>query len=270
MELLEIGEARLAYWDAGTGTPLLFIHGVGNSGGIWAADLAPLAADCRLVVYDRRGYGASSPSPRDWSAHGRDAVALIETLRAAPALIVGYSGGSMIALDVALRRPDLVAGIVLLDPAFNLSRCLTPGLVARLASVKLLRRVQGDAPAAAHWLRYVSSYATGGSAFDARLSSERRARLLANAPGIFDDMASGAGSVDERRLDEVRAPVTLVDAKLSPRYLRRSADRLARLLPRAERVTLDRSGHWVGVDARDELLDLLRLALGKSSRAAPG
>lgn len=269
MDLLTIGEARLAYWDAGAGAPLVFIHGVGNSGGLWADDLAPLAADCRVVVYDRRGYGASSSSPRDWTAHVRDAVALIEALRAAPALLVGYSGGSMIALDLALQRPDLVAGIVLLDPAFNLSRCLTIDLVARLASVKLLRRVRGDESAAAHWLRYVSSYATGGSAFETRLSPERRARLLANAPGIFDDMASGAGAVDERRLGEVRAPVTLVDATLSPPFLRRSAGRLARLLPRAERVTLARSGHWVGVDARDELLDVLRTALRKTSHATP-
>ena len=163
---LELDGVRLAYREEGDGQPLVFVHGVGTSGELWARDLAPLARDCRLIVYDRRGYGASSESPHDWRAHREDAVALIDALRAAPAVLVGYSGGSIIALDLALERPDLVTSLVLLDPAFNLKRCLTPGFVSALASAQLLRRVRGERRGAEHWMRYVASYSTGGSAFD--------------------------------------------------------------------------------------------------------
>jgi 3-oxoadipate enol-lactonase len=83
----------------------VFVHGVGTPGELWARDLASLARDCRLIVYDRRGYGVSSESPRDWQAHREDAIALIDALGAAPAVLVGYSGGSIIAVDVALKRP---------------------------------------------------------------------------------------------------------------------------------------------------------------------
>jgi 3-oxoadipate enol-lactonase len=107
VDTLELDGARLAYWEVGSGQPVVFVHGVGTSGELWARDLAALAEDCRLIVYDRRGYGASSESPRDWRAHRDDAIALIDALRAAPAVLVGYSGGSIIALDLTLRRPDM-------------------------------------------------------------------------------------------------------------------------------------------------------------------
>lgn len=257
MRMVRVGESELEVWDRGAGPSLLFIHGVATSGQTWAADLAELAADFRVIVYNRRGYGASSSSPRSWGAHADDAVALIETLNAAPVAAIGYSGGAMIAVDVALERPDLVARLVLVDPAFNLRRCLTPGLVGTLAAVKLLRRLRGDRAAAERWLRYVSSYSTGGSGFEAAPEA-RREQLFANAAGIFADLDSGGGMIDESRLGGIGAPVTILDAGLSPPFLRRSSRRLQQMLPRARKVTLERSGHWVGLDAREDLLTILR------------
>jgi pimeloyl-ACP methyl ester carboxylesterase len=257
MRIASIGDSQLEVWDRGTGPSLLFIHGVATSGQTWAADLAELAADFRLIVYNRRGYGASSSSPRNWGAHAEDTVALIEKLNAAPVILIGYSGGALIAVAVALKRPDLIARLLLLDPAFNLNRCLTPGLVRTLAAVKLLRWLRGDRAAAERWLRYVSSYSTGGAAFEAA-SEARRAQLLANSAGLFADLASGGGTIDESLLGNISVPVTIVDAGLSPPFLRRSSHRLKQLLPQARKVTLEQSGHWVALDAHEDLLRILR------------
>jgi len=216
---LQLDGVRLAYWEEGSGQPVVFIHGVGTSGELWARDLAPFAEHCRLIVYDRRGYGASSESPRDWRGHRDDAIALIDALRASPAVVVGYSGGSIIASDLTLERPDMVTSLVLLDPAFNLRRCLN------------------KAPA------------------------ERRERLLQNSAAIFDDFASGGGEhVDESRLAGIDVPVTIIEAGLSPAFLRRSCERLKGLMPQARTVTLPNSGHHVGFDAADELITILREA----------
>ena len=258
METLELDGVRLTYSDEGSGPPLVFVHGVGTSGELWAADLAPLAADHRVIVYDRRGYGGSSPSPRDWRAHRDDAIGLIEALGAAPAALVGYSGGAIVALDLALERPDLVASLVLLDPAFNVKRCITPGFIRALATAQLLRRIRGERRGAEHWLRYVASHPTGGSAFDAA-PPERREQLLRNAPAIFADMGSGGGEhVDESKLAGIDVPVTIVEAALSPGFLRRSCKRLEDLLPQARTVTIANSGHHIALDAPDELVRVLR------------
>jgi esterase len=261
LRMLELPAGRLAYWDVGNGASSLFVHGAGTSGEIWVGDLAELARDGRLIVYDRRGYGASSESPRDWRAHREDAAALIEALEAAPAQVVGYSGGSIVALDLALERPELVASLVLVDPAFNVRRCVTPGLLRALWTTRLLRRARGDRAAAEHWLRFISGYPIGGSAFD-RISPERRELLLRNAGGLFADLASvGGAHVDESHLRDLEVPVTIIEAGLSPSFLRRSARRLRRLIPQARVVMLEQSGHHVGVDARDELLATLRGAV---------
>ncbi len=259
MKIAKIADFQFEVWDAGTGIPLLFIHGIGTSGELWAANLAELTNDFRIIVYNRRGYGASSSSPRNWVAHVEDAIALIEGLNAVPCVVAGYSAGAIIALDVALRRPDLISRIVLLDPGFNLKRCLTPGFVRTVAAVKLLRWLRRDRSAVERWFRYVTSYPTGGSAYEAKASDMLREQLLARADSILDELASAAGvTLDENRLSYISLPVTIVDARLSPPFLRRSSRRLKQLLPQARNVTLENSGHWIALDARDELLKVLR------------
>jgi pimeloyl-ACP methyl ester carboxylesterase len=85
--------------------------------------------------------------------------------------------------------------------------------------------------------------------------------LLENSGAIFDDFASGGGEhVDEARFADVGVPVTIIEAALSPGFLRRSCERLKRLMPEAQTVTFANSGHHVGLDAVDELLGFLRQA----------
>jgi pimeloyl-ACP methyl ester carboxylesterase len=257
MQVIDLDGRRLAIWDRGEGTPLLFIHGVGTSGALWQSDLTDLVTDCRVIVYDRRGYGASSEPPREWDAHRDDAAALLDKLGAKPAVVVGYSAGAMIALDLALERPELVRELVLLDPAVNLKRCITPGLVGHMSAARLLNRLGRPRRGAAHWMRYVSGYPSGGSAFD-RSPVDRREALVDAAGGIFADADSGLGEVPEDRLSRLEVPMTIVDCKLSPSFLRKSRGRLRELMPQARAVTFEQSGHHVGVDAREELLGLLR------------
>ncbi len=261
MDFLEIDGHRLSYVDTGSGQPLVFVHGVGTSGELWADDLASLGRYCRLIVYDRRGYGASSASPRDWRQHRADAEALIEALDAGPAVLVGYSGGAMVALPLALERPDLVSSLVLLDPAFDLKHCRTASFVRAVLGTQVRRRLFGERRGAEHWMRYVSSYPDGGSAFD-KASPRRRAGLISNATAIFDDYASDTDDdFEDSRWASIAAPVTIIDASLSPSFLRRSCERLKRLLPQAKTVTLENSGHYVSADAREEVLALLREAV---------
>ncbi len=267
MPVLDLPNGRLAYWTDGDGPPLLFIHGVGTTGEIWFRDLQPLASSFRLIAYNRRGYGESSEAPAEWLGHRDDAIALLAKLGIEKAAVVGYSAGATVALDVALHKPELVSSLVLLDGAVNIKKCATPGMIKALLVAQLKRRFRSDRAGAEHWMRYVASYSTGGTAFD-KAPAERRETILANARGMFADGSAAKHVVDESRLASLPMPVAIIDAKLSPPFLRRSSERLRRAIPQARKITFENAGHHIVIDAREELLATLRDVLTATRDAA--
>lgn len=108
---------NLAYEDRGTGEPVVFIAGRGGPGRTWQPHQVPafLAAGYRVITFDNRGIGATE------NAQGfttqtmvADTAALIESLGAGPARIVGVSMGSYIAQELMVVRPELVSAAVLM------------------------------------------------------------------------------------------------------------------------------------------------------------
>ncbi|HEY4455153.1 MAG TPA: alpha/beta fold hydrolase [Pseudonocardiaceae bacterium] len=98
--------------------PVVLEPGLGASSVGWSGLHARLAESSRVISYDRAGLGASPPSPghRDLTALTADLAEVIATAGAGPAVLVGHSLGATIARYLAHRRPDLVAGLVLVDP----------------------------------------------------------------------------------------------------------------------------------------------------------
>lgn len=99
---------------AAAGPPTVLVHGIGGTA--WPLD----ALEGRVVTYDRRGYGGSgAPDPYTRTTateHAEDLVCLLRALDATPAVLVGADFGALAALDVVLRRPELLRGAVLVDP----------------------------------------------------------------------------------------------------------------------------------------------------------
>lgn len=107
----------LAYNARGTGEPVVFIAGQGGTGRTWDPHQVPafLAAGYRVITFDNRGIGATE------NAEGfttqtmvADTAALIESLDAAPARVVGVSMGAFIAQELMVARPELVSAAVLM------------------------------------------------------------------------------------------------------------------------------------------------------------
>jgi len=105
---------RHHYEEHGTGTPVLLLHGGLESSDSWGRQTPVLAEQHRVVLIDRRGHGrtADVAGPITYEVMRDDTIACIEALDLAGAHLVGWSDGGIIALMVAIERPDLVGRIV--------------------------------------------------------------------------------------------------------------------------------------------------------------
>ena len=111
----ELGCVR---WRGPVGAPIaIAVHGITANAWSFGTVAERLNGELSLVAVDLRGRGASSecPPPFGIRAHADDVAEVIARLGAAPVVIVGHSMGAHVALMVAERHPDAVAGIVLVD-----------------------------------------------------------------------------------------------------------------------------------------------------------
>ena len=121
--LIKHAGVSLALYDEGEGPPVVLLHGLTASHRyVVMGSRALPRAGFRAVSYDARGHGASSPAP-DPSAYTYDDLAgdldaVLDALDASRATLAGASMGAHTLLRYALERPDRVAGLVVVTPAF--------------------------------------------------------------------------------------------------------------------------------------------------------
>lgn len=255
-----IDGSRLRLIDSGSGTPVVFIHGIGASLYTWRHTLPPvLGAGYRVVAFDNRGFGFS-----DQPAHGyrntdyvRLVVALLDSLGIASAVLVGHSMGGEIAAEVALAHPDRVRGLVLIGAAgygirwpgaLRVARWPFVGAVAmtfrgRWFTERILRSTYSD-----------PARVTEGDIdqYYAPVPQKGFGRALRGVLREFRFDSLGGG-----RLARVQAP-TLILWGDSDRWISvRDGTRFARELPRSEFILIARTGHDAPEESPDEVNRLL-------------
>jgi pimeloyl-ACP methyl ester carboxylesterase len=182
----QVNGIRLYYEEHGSGAPILCIHGTSGSAVAWPEAVDKLARLGRVIVYDRRGSGRSGrPEPYERTSvaeHADDAAALLDSLAAAPAVVVGRRYGGTVATDLALRYPDRVRAFVSLEG--DAPRELAPGVAEWVDGlVECLQEVEAqsgiDAVAEA-LIREVGGEDAWGS-----LPQELRRTMTQNGPAIL-------------------------------------------------------------------------------------
>jgi len=117
------------YWrETGSGPALLLIMGLGYSSDMWHHIEAGLAAHFRLVVFDNRGIGRSSPAagPHLISTMAEDAAAVLDAVGIEQAFVLGMSMGGYIAQELVLSHPKRVKALVLACTACGGAHAVRP------------------------------------------------------------------------------------------------------------------------------------------------
>jgi 3-oxoadipate enol-lactonase len=121
------GSVALDGEQAGEGPAVVLLHGLtATRRYVVMGSRALERSGHRVVAYDARGHGRSTPAP-DPASYGYelladDLEAVLDELRVARAILAGASMGAHTAVRLALTRPERVAGFVLITPSFDPSR----------------------------------------------------------------------------------------------------------------------------------------------------
>jgi esterase len=249
-----VNGVRLYYEEHGSGTPILCIHGCSSSALVWSDAVRELARLGRVISYDRRGCTRSErPEPYERTSiaeHADDAAALVDALGAAPAVVIGRSYGATVATDLALRYPDRVRALVLLEG--DAPRELAPATAEWVdALADRLRQVAAhdgvDAVAEA-----LIGEVLGESAWRS-FPEELRRMFTQNGPAILAEVQGEWWlQADAAALASIEQPVLLVAATDSRPELREPTEALAAALPNT-RTALVSGGHLINPAAPEVL-----------------
>ncbi len=249
MSLLTVNGVDL-YWEStGEGPALLFLHGLGSSTCDWDAQVAHFARDWRAIALDLRGHGRSGKPPGPYSVgqFADDVAGFIRQVADAPVHLVGWSMGGMIAFEVALRAPRLLASMTIVNSGPELVlRTLTQKLefAKRFAIVRLLGMRRMGAALAARL------YPEPGQAYLRAQMSERWARNERRA--YADSLRALVGWSVMDRLAEIATPTLVVaaDQDYTPVAWKRA---WAARMPDARVAVVAGSRHGTPVDRPDAL-----------------
>ena len=267
MGFVKARSSSFYYEEKGEGQPILLIPPSGSTASTWGALTDDLAGAGRVIAYDRRGYTRSGGEViRSAAEHTRDAAAILDALEARPSVLVGTSAGATIALDLAVRRPDLVRAVVVHEAPWRALRHPDASGLVVLATMQWLAW-RGRYPEAAETLlRWVYAYRDGGSAWDAFPEQWRRTARENGRSVVADLKSTMGGYPSPQDLATIAAPVVCTYGSRSRSYMRAVTRSLAHAIPATSVREIGGAAHAVAFDTPGNfaqvIAELIRVKAG--------
>jgi (E)-2-((N-methylformamido)methylene)succinate hydrolase len=253
---------------AGKGRPVLFVHG--TAAAVWGDLPLQVAGFARAITYERRGFvpaGAAVPARAAvppltrLPPHADDAAELLAAVAGAPALLVGWSIGGVIALEVALRWPQRVAGLVLLEPPLHAKRHPDANLFSGVVGSIVLGVLAGRERGGRRFSRWVFREADGRCSLDHAPRDVREA-VARNAAAVCAELSGGTGEhLKLAALAALRVPTVVFAGGRSQAFLRAGAKRAAQAVQGAEYIELADANHLLQLDAAPAIAQSVRRLL---------
>ena len=276
------------YSESGSGEPVVLVHGSATDQRTWQGQRDELAKRYRVIAYSRRYHWPNAPiadgAEYSMDEQVEDLRALLRSLQAAPARLVGHSYGAFLCLLLALRDPLLVRSLVLAEPpAITLfvssvpkpaellkllvTRPRTAAAIIRFGATgidpatKAFRR--GDAQAG---VRIFGDAVFGKGGYE-RLPAAIKAQVQDNLSNVKAEfLGPGFLPLDPEALRALRVPALLVAGEGSVPVFHRLLDRLQELLPVTERVEIPGGSHDMHEDNAPAFNAALEAFLGGLGR----
>ncbi len=231
---------EIAWNGRGDGPPVLLIHETAATAAVWDPLADALATQFRAIAYDRRGWGDSS-EPEEYrrttvEEQSEDAAAVIEAVADGPTVVCGAGLGAVIALDLLLRRGELVSGAVVIEPPlFQLLPVATEALSEDRHRIEI---------AAGNRENVIDIYLSGGlpalGPGVARTPDETATAARRRPGSVLAELGIPAGwRMPLPQLAAAERPSAIVTCGSSPPLLQEASNALAGRLAQAEAREVD-------------------------------
>ncbi len=246
----EVQGGRLYYEVAGTGDPVVFIHGNAGDRRHWDRQFQALADRFRVIRYDVRGYGRS-PILADGIAFSdhEDVATLLDHLEVKAAHIVGWSMGSGIAIDFAMVYPDRTKSLVSVGPWISgYSSAAAKALFADMARVRAAF-AQGGQPAAVRaWMDMPGFIAT---IRDSAAGAEFR-RIATDYSFSTQGQRQPLNPSAVGRIREIRVTTLVLTGEHDIPACLEVAELLDSSIPDSQKVVIKGTGHLLQMERAEE------------------
>ena len=261
MPTLSLPGTNLYYEVAGTGVPVMLIHGMGLDGRMWDDQVTGLADIAQLARPDVRGFGRSSRESTVAYSHAADIWALADHLGWTDAVIVGLSMGGMIALETVLAAPQRVRALVVMDGVID----GVPFDEGSKATIKALFEATAAGDLEGAKKVWIDCGFFGPARRDADLD-RRLKEMIADYSGrdwLGDDPHEPRPKLFPL-LPEIAVPTTVVVGELDVPGFRDMADAMEARIPNARKVSVSDAGHMVNMEAPAVVNEILREVISSS------
>lgn len=247
MEKVQIDGQQIAYRVAGSGPPLVLLHGGLVDSRAWRREIAAFSDEFQVVAWDAPGCGQSSDPRPDASLddYAATAAGLIDALELGPAHLLGHSFGGGLALAIYQRHSRLVRSLILVSAYAGWAGSLPAAEVEQ-------RRQRAERNAQRPTQDWIDEFLA--TLFDEttppHLVEETRRIMLDTRPEGMLPMLNAFAEADLTDvLDTVAVPTLLLYGDRDQRSPRPVAESLARSIPTCHLVFVSGVGHDVNVEA---------------------
>ncbi len=263
MPKIQVNGVQLNYVERGSGTPLVLVHGFPLDQSMWIGQIDALAADCRVIVPDLRGFGASDvvPGTATMAQMAEDLAGLLDALAISePVVFCGLSMGGYVAWQFALKALALekrhrLAKLILCD-----TRAIADTPEAAAGRLKTAEKVlaEGSTVVAEAMMPKLFAPATANEQ-PSVVESTRQVILNTKPEGIVAALRGMAERPDvSARLAEFTIPALLIcgehDSISPPAEMRGIAEKM----PTARFVEIAGAGHMAPLEKPDSVNAAIR------------
>ena len=258
----DMNGGKLYYEVAGDGQPLVLIHGGLVNSRLWDDQFEVFAQHHRVVRYDVRGFGQSSPPTQPYSNHA-DLKALLDFLSIDKAAVLGLSMGGAIAIDFALTCPERVTALI--PVAAGLSGYQFDAAPALQTEMRTAYD-QGDKARAAEIS--LQMWTDGPNRTPAQVNPLARERIRAMTLHTFelpDTEQNYLQPLDPPavlRLKEIQAPTLFIVGDEDVHGILDIADLIVKSVPGARKAILPGTAHHLNVEKPAEFNQIVLEFLG--------